>query len=243
MSKTEQIITSMLDMANRGTTYSMEGSRIGTDRTADCSGAIYKGLIDSGCPKLAYPFSTESEHNYLLQNGYTLIAENQNWNAKRGDIFIWGKKGQSLGGAGHTGMFINADEIIHCNAYHNGVSTDNYNWFYNLDNRPYVYVYRPTNDTSTAPTPQPSKPATNNGKWIDENGTFTANQTLPFSKDIDPNSEAVAWIQSGQKVKYNAYCIANGYVWIRQPRTGGDYYMAVGQEKNGVNVAPFGSFQ
>ena len=31
----------MYQLKNRGITYSMNGSRIGTDGTADCSGAVY----------------------------------------------------------------------------------------------------------------------------------------------------------------------------------------------------------
>ncbi|WP_373560732.1 peptidoglycan amidohydrolase family protein, partial [Enterococcus faecalis] len=49
---------------------------------------------------------------------------NGNYATQRGDIFIWGIRGNSGGEFGHTGIFIDENMIIHCNAstkrwYHN----------------------------------------------------------------------------------------------------------------------------
>lgn len=236
MNYTEGIISTLNDMKKRGVTYSMTGSRTGTDGTADCSGAIYKGFINNGGEVLRYPFSTETEHAYLLNHGYELIAENQDWDAQRGDIFIWGRKSASNGGAGHTGIFTSPTSILHCNYGYNGVTENNYNTIYGYNNPNWVYVYRPKKDsTTTTPTP----PKTDTTKWVSENATFTANQRLPFSSDLNPNSKAVAYLEKGQSVKYNAYCVENGYVWIRQPRTtGGYYYLAIATGQNGVATSP-----
>lgn len=232
MSLTDSIITALKRMQLQGVTYSMTGSRTGSDGTADCSGAIYQGMIEGGCEKLRYPFSTETEHAYLLNNGYELIATNQSWNAKRGDIFIWGMKSASNGGAGHTGIFLDDQNIIHCNYGHNGVSVNNYDQTFYANGSPYSYVYRLKSGQGQQ---KPSTPPTQTTKWVSENATFIPNQDLPLSKDIDPNSKEVATIKKGQKVKYNAYCVENGYVWIRQPRNDGSYlYMAIAEGNNRV---------
>ncbi|GAA3251825.1 hypothetical protein LMG8520_0656 [Lactococcus lactis subsp. lactis] len=57
-------------------TYSMEGSRDFSDGTCDCSGAVYYGLRKAGCSDFGYIPSTETLHEYLVQNGITLKAEN-----------------------------------------------------------------------------------------------------------------------------------------------------------------------
>lgn len=243
MSKTETIIQTLNDMKKRGVTYSMNGSRTGTDGTADCSGAIYKGLINAGCPVLTYPFSTESEHQYLLNNGYMLLAHNQNWNAERGDIFIWGEKGSSNGAGGHTGIFEDPINILHCNYGYNGVTKNVYDDIYNYNLPNGVYVYRPINDTDKkAEQPKPAQ-VTGDG-WITEKATFTAAIDLPFSKDIDPQSPEIATLKKGESIQYDAYKISSGYVWLRQPRTnGGYYYIASGKAANGKNVEPFGTYK
>lgn len=236
MNYTENIINYMNSIKGK-VTYSMNGSRTGRDGTGDCSGTIYQGFVNGGGEVLRYPFSTETEHAYLLNHGYELIAENKDWNAKRGDIFIWGRKSASGGGDGHTGIFVDSQNIIHCNYGYNGVTVNNYDSIYNANHPSWVYVYRPK--ASGNPTPKPSTPTQQTSKWVTEKATFIANQRLPFSKDLDPNSQAIAYLEKGQSVKYDAYCVENGYVWIRQPRNGGGYYyLAIATGKNGVATSP-----
>ena len=81
-------------------------------------------------------------HDWLIKNGFKLIAENVDWDAKRGDIFIWGKKGQSTGAGGHTGIFVDSNNIIHCNYARNGITVDNYNQTAAASGWMYCYVYR-----------------------------------------------------------------------------------------------------
>ncbi|MCI2172173.1 peptidoglycan amidohydrolase family protein [Schleiferilactobacillus perolens] len=135
-------IAYMYQLQKNGVTYSMDGSRTGTDGTADCSGAVYAALRAGGMPSAGYVLNTESMHNWLLANGWQRIADNSNWNAQRGDVFIWGKIGDSAGAGGHTGIFIDHDNIIHCNYAHNGVSINNHDAYWAADGCPYFYAYR-----------------------------------------------------------------------------------------------------
>lgn len=139
----EKAINKGMELKNKNIRYSMYGSRVGTDGTADCSGFIYTCLVSGGATKLNYVPNTDSLHSFLVNNGFKLIAESTEWTAKRGDIVIFGKKGNSGGANGHVVMFIEQYKVIHCtyksqNA--NGIyieSDENacpYNW--------YFYVYR-----------------------------------------------------------------------------------------------------
>lgn len=123
--------------------YSME-YRDGDD-SYDCSSAMYYSLRSAGASSAGWAVNTEYMHDWLIKNGYELIAENTECNAQRGDIFIWGKRGASAGAFGHTGMFIDEDNIIHCNYAYNGISINNHDerWYY--AGQPYFYIYRLTN--------------------------------------------------------------------------------------------------
>ncbi|HFI0790532.1 TPA: peptidoglycan amidohydrolase family protein [Streptococcus suis] len=135
--------------ARRGkVTYSMD-YRNGPG-SYDCSSSVYYALMSAGAISAGWVVNTEYEHDWLVTNGYKLIAENTDWDAKRGDIFIWGKRGQSAGAGGHTGIFIDSDNIIHCNYARNGITVDNYNQTAAASGWMYCYVYRLANQTSTS---------------------------------------------------------------------------------------------
>ncbi|HFI0454226.1 TPA: peptidoglycan amidohydrolase family protein [Streptococcus suis] len=129
-------------------TYSMD-YRNGPN-SFDCSSSVYYALMSAGAISAGWAVNTEYEHDWLIKNGYTLIAENTDWDAKRGDIFIWGKRGQSAGAGGHTGIFIDPDNIIHCNYARDGITVDNYNQTAAASGWMYCYVYRLANQTSTS---------------------------------------------------------------------------------------------
>lgn len=122
--------------------YSMD-FRDGPD-SYDCSSAIYYSLMSAGAISAGWAVNTEYEHNWLIKNGYTLISENTEWNAQRGDIFIWGRHGQSAGAFGHTGMFLDDTNIIHCNYAHDGISVNDHDTIWLGAGQPYFYVYRLT---------------------------------------------------------------------------------------------------
>ena len=134
--------------ARRGkVTYSMD-YRNGPN-SYDCSSAVYYALMSAGAISAGWAVNTEYEHDWLIKNGFTLIAENSAFAAKRGDIFIWGKKGQSTGAGGHTGIFVDSNNIIHCNYARNGITVDNYNQTAAASGWMYCYVYRLKSGAST----------------------------------------------------------------------------------------------
>ncbi|MDF7637593.1 peptidoglycan amidohydrolase family protein [Leuconostocaceae bacterium ESL0958] len=133
-------------------TYSMSGSRNGDDGTADCSGAMTQALYEAGASKPAYLYNTDSLHGYLQQNGYHLIAENQPWQAQRGDIVIWGTQGNSAGSAGHVQIMTSPDRAFSVNYAHGdqvGAASSEWNYqnAYNVTSQQTnghldYYVYR-----------------------------------------------------------------------------------------------------
>ena len=131
-------------------TYSMD-YRNGPN-SYDCSSAVYYALMAGGASSAGWAVNTEYEHDWLIKNGFKLIAENTDWDAKRGDIFIWGKRGQSSGAGGHTGIFVDPDNIIHCNYARNGITVDNYNQTAAASGWMYCYVYRLANQSTPLPS-------------------------------------------------------------------------------------------
>lgn len=94
-------------------------------RFADCSSFVYRALIRGGfLSDTVYIGSTED----LYRLNGTVLKEIWSYqDVQRGDIFIRGIQGQSLGANGHTGIFLEKDKIIHCNYSNNGVSINGLN--------------------------------------------------------------------------------------------------------------------
>ncbi|HFI0512470.1 TPA: peptidoglycan amidohydrolase family protein [Streptococcus suis] len=145
--------------ARRGkVTYSMD-YRNGPN-SYDCSSAVYYALMSAGAISAGWAVNTEYEHDWLLKNGFNLIAENSAFAAKRGDIFIWGKRGQSAGAGGHTGIFVDSNNIIHCNYARNGITVDGYLDVARSSGSKYAYIYRPHGQSTVS--------ASTAGKSIDQ---------------------------------------------------------------------------
>ena len=132
-------------------TYSMYGSRTGADGTADCSGSMTMALRTAGASAPQIIYSTETLHGYLLNNGYYLAYEGKGETSLQyGDVIIWGKKAASLGGNGHTmvatGSGDNPTVISTCYLTEGergtAIQEVNYDWYRNLADYPYQYVYR-----------------------------------------------------------------------------------------------------
>ena len=227
----------MYQLKNRGITYSMSGSRIGTDGTADCSGAVYISLVNAGATKYSYPVNTESEHAWLIANGFDLIAFNKSWNMQRGDVLIFGLKGQSAGAGGHTAIAVDHNNVIHCNYAHNGVtvnpeSTMPYNMGW------YVYRYK-----DVKPNPQPqAKPQPTGIHWISEKWHFVTNTPIYLRTAPSTSASSIALLGAGSRINYDAYCYKDGYVWIRQPRGNGYGYLATGECVGNKRTSYWGSF-
>lgn len=212
----ETAIANMYALKARGITYSMNYSRTGADGTGDCSGTVYDSLRKAGASDAGWVLNTDSMHSWLVKNGFKLIAENQGWTAKRGDIVIFGKKGASGGSAGHVVIFISNTQIIHCtwkDAQHNGVYVDN-----EATTCPYSmgwYVYR-LNGGSTPPKPNVKKvkvlkhatnwsPSSKGSKMASfvKGGTFAVKQQRPISYSysnqeylIVSNGTVLGWVLS-----------------------------------------------
>lgn len=116
----------------------------------DCSSSVYYALMSAGAISAGWAVNTEYEHDWLIKNDYKLIAENKAWDAKRGDVFIWGRRGYSAGAGGHTGMFVDGDNIIHCNWARNGITINEHDSTWIQAGRPYYYVYRLANPATTS---------------------------------------------------------------------------------------------
>ncbi|HFI0028240.1 TPA: peptidoglycan amidohydrolase family protein [Streptococcus suis] len=111
----------------------------------DCSSAVYYALMAGGAISAGWAVNTEYMHDWLIRNGYVLVAENKPFNAQRHDVFIWGKRGYSSGEGGHTGIFVDNVNIIHCNFKRNGITIDDYN---KVSRGMYYYLYRLANQPS-----------------------------------------------------------------------------------------------
>lgn len=188
--------------------YSMD-YRDGPD-SYDCSSSVYYALRSAGASSAGWAVNTEYEHDWLIKNGYELIAENTECTAQRGDIFIWGKRGASAGAFGHTGMFIDSVNIIHCNYAYNGISINSHDerWYY--AGQPYFYIYRLTN-----PNAQPEEPK--KGWQEDDNGYWYARANGSYPKEeFEYIEENKSWF----------YFDASGYMysekWLKH--TDGHWY-------------------
>lgn len=141
----------------------------------DCSSAVYYGLQAAGF-RIGHIGNTESMFRDLPALGFTRVpaAANGYIAARRGDIFIWGAPGQSAGAAGHTGVFVDADNIIHCNYGYNGITVNNHDAIWSANGQPPVAIYRYAGKSS-APASAPAKGKKSDGpRWIVERGDTLA---------------------------------------------------------------------
>lgn len=126
-------------------TYSMT-NRWGAN-SYDCSSSIYYALKEAGIFPQNLPIgNTETLFNDLPKYGFIKVAEGENvdYDAKAGDIFIWGRRGYTLGAGGHTGVLTSDHTMIHCNYGFNGITENDYNYIWNYNDRPYETFYRYT---------------------------------------------------------------------------------------------------
>lgn len=82
-------------------------------------------------------------------------------------------------------------------------------------------------------------------KWTSETGTFTLapGQAVRLRYGARMQSTTIAILKAGDKISYDAYCMTDGHVWIRQPRGDGKYgYLPTGETQNGKRKNYWGSF-
>ena len=128
----------------------------------DCSSAIYHALIYAGILPQGYRIgNTETEFVDLPKFGFQRIEADANGYipTQRGDIFIWGKQGYTNGADGHTGIYLDSDNIIHCAYAYNGIHTDNHDDLARVNNTQYLTIFRYTGRPQNAPQPAPQPEA------------------------------------------------------------------------------------
>lgn len=130
-------------------TYSMYGSRNGSDGTADCSGSISQALKEAGIAIQGLP-STVTLGQQLANNGFYRVSRNQDWEALTGDIILmsWGADMSTSGGAGgHVGVMMDSVNFISCDYSTKGapgqaISTYPWNDYYAANKPAYIEVWR-----------------------------------------------------------------------------------------------------
>ena len=128
----------------------------------DCSSAIYHALIYAGILPQGFRIgNTETEFVDLPKFGFQRIEADANGYipTQRGDIFIWGKQGQTSGAGGHTGIYLDSDNIIHCSYGYNGIHTDNHDWLAGINGVQDLTIFRYTGRPQNAPATQPQPEA------------------------------------------------------------------------------------
>lgn len=156
-------------------TYSMYGSRNGSDGTADCSGSVSQALKEAGVNIIGLP-STVTLGSQLAKNGFYRVSKNTDWNAQRGDVVLmsWGSDMSQSGGAGgHVGVMEDADTFISVDYWTGGasgqaVTSHNWNQYYAVERPAYIEVWRfsgsggnkqPNTAISQTPTRKPDSKA------------------------------------------------------------------------------------
>ena len=150
----------------------------------DCSSSIYHALIYAGILPQGFRIgNTETEFVDLPKFGFQRIEADINGYipTQRGDIFIWGKQGYTNGADGHTGIFIDQNNIIHCAYGYNGIHTDNHDWLAGINGVQDLTIFRYTGKPQNTPAPTPYvekiDDEINVGSHFKFNQTFTVAET------------------------------------------------------------------
>ena len=98
---------------------------------------------------------------------------------------------------------------------------------------------------------QPSVPASSwvdstGLRWSKENGAFVVGSiAINLRQAAHTGAAPITTLLPAALVKYDAKTVNEGYIWVRQPRSDGQYgYLAVGRaDSAGRNIDPFGTFR
>lgn len=198
--------------------YSME-NRNGPD-SYDCSSSVYHALKEAGLLPASYWIgNTDTLFDALEKNGWVRVSEDANGDAdtQRGDIFIWGIRGNSGGALGHTGMFVDADNVINCR-YQAGIVIDNHDWLWSASGYPpyafYRYVGKPK-ETKRVALPEVY--------YADEVATVFDLRQIRCNRLIDDFD----WEDNGVPVSVAVRTDKDGYLLDGEINTG-DYFRIVG---------------
>lgn len=145
-------------------TYSMD-YRNGPS-SYDCSSSVYYSLAAAGINTSGEVGNTETMFSDLPSWGFQEVAATEaGIPTQRGDIFIWGDPGGSAGAAGHTGIFVDPDNIIHCNYGYNGITVNNHDYIWSANGSPPCHIFRYVG--GEAPAPAQVETQTISKDWFD----------------------------------------------------------------------------
>lgn len=140
MSQATEAMIEWFEQRAGAVTYSMN-YRNGPS-SYDCSSSVYYSMIYAGLWGGGIG-NTESMFTDLPAIGWYEVAGDANGiPAQRGDVFIWGDPGSSAGAAGHTGIFVDSDNIVHCNYGYNSITVNNHDYIWLANGSPSCHIFR-----------------------------------------------------------------------------------------------------
>lgn len=159
----------------------------------DCSSSIYHALIYAGILPQGFRIgNTETEFVDLPKFGFQRIEADANGYipTQRGDIFIWGKQGYTNGADGHTGIFIDNNNIIHCAYGYNGIHIDNHDKLAEINNTQYLTIFRYTGKPQNVPAPAPYVEKIDDEINVGSHLKFNQKFTVVETREADGRREA-----------------------------------------------------
>lgn len=216
-------------------TYSMD-SRRGPD-SYDCSSSVYYALIAGGFfPVGIFIGNTETEFNDLEKYGWKQIKADKNGNfpTVKGDVFIWGVRGDSSGALGHTGMFVDTDNVIHTSYYYNGVHTNNYDALHTANGMPPAAYYHYGGSSDPVAAAEKVDQVINPGSYIKFPGTYKVDglQSVADSWQIKTSTLCAVgftWADNGIPASPLVEVDADGYATPDQVLAVGSKYKIPGK--------------
>ena len=172
MSNIEQSLKWMYDRKGK-VTYSMTNRR--GPSSYDCSSSVYYSLVQGRFfPAGIYIGNTDSLYGDLEKYGWVQVKPDARGyiDAKRGDVGLWGTRGKSGGKDGHTFIFVDSVNIIHCSYGYNGIAISNHDNLNALNGYPPLTIYRYVGAPEAAPATEPVDQIVNPGSWIKFTKTY-----------------------------------------------------------------------
>lgn len=194
----------------------------------DCSSSIYHALIYAGILPQGFRIgNTETEFVDLPKFGFQRIEADINGYipTQRGDIFIWGKQGYTNGADGHTGIFIDQNNIIHCAYGYNGIHIDNHDRLAEINNTQYLTIFRYTGKPQNTPAPAPYVEKIDDEINVGSHLKFNQKFTVVETRGVEDRKEArinelcpvgFTWDENGVPTSWLVKIDNDGY------RIGGD---------------------
>lgn len=194
----------------------------------DCSSSVYYSLIYAGILPQGFRIgNTETLFVDLPKFGFQRIEADANGYipTQRGDIFLWGKQGYTNGADGHTGIFIDNNNIIHCAYGYNGIHIDNHDKLAEINNTQYLTIFRYTGKPQNAPVPAPYVEKIDDEINVGSHFKFNQKFTVAEIREADGRKEArinelcpvgFTWDENGVPTSWLVKVDNDGY------RIGGD---------------------